>query len=164
MEEDWTDDHEHSYKRKFTHEEDEKIIALVKKHGLNGWKTLASCMPGRTARQCRERWKYYLDPATTSNDWTVEEDNLLLSKYRDMGTKWSLMSKYFVNKNGINLKNRFHKLQRKAHKNKGGASPKSRTSSDNSNSMIEESGSLRIIEFPSPISMLPVSQCMLDEP
>jgi hypothetical protein len=37
-------------------------------------------MPGRTLRQCRERWLNYLSPETTNALWTVQEEKILEQK------------------------------------------------------------------------------------
>ena len=69
-------------KMKFTHEEDEQLRRLVKVFGDNSWSEVASCMPGRNKRQCKERWTNYLSPTVNNAPWTVAEDSLLLQKTR----------------------------------------------------------------------------------
>jgi hypothetical protein len=50
-----------SIKKKFTEEEDQYLLYLVSIHGIRDWKTVSWHMRGRTVRQCRERFKYYLE-------------------------------------------------------------------------------------------------------
>jgi hypothetical protein len=69
-------------------------------------------MNGRSVRQCRERWKYFLEPSINRGDWTLDEDNLLLSKYDEIGPKWAQISAFFRSRTDIDLKNRFHRIQR----------------------------------------------------
>ena len=103
-------------KKKFTSEEDNLLASLVKQHGESNWKKVAARMIGRTPRQCRERWKYYLckgeNPGFSSSNWTKYEDDLLLEKYIIYGPRWAKIAAFFPNRNDVNLKNRYHKLQR----------------------------------------------------
>jgi hypothetical protein len=99
-------------KRKFTEEEDTRLAELVAQHGSNSWKKIAMHMNGRSVRQCRERWKYFLEPSINRGDWTVDEDHLLLSKYDEVGPKWAQISAFFRSRTDIDLKNRFHRIQR----------------------------------------------------
>jgi hypothetical protein len=99
-------------KRKFTEDEDTRLADLVAQHGASSWKKIATHMNGRSVRQCRERWKYFLEPSINRGDWTLDEDNLLLSKYDEIGPKWAQISAFFRSRTDIDLKNRFHRIQR----------------------------------------------------
>ena len=103
-------------RQKFTPEEDSHLLSLVQQFGTNNWKSVTMCMRGRTVRQCRERFKYYLEPTLNRNTWTRDEDQLLLTKFDEIGPKWSKIGVYFVNRSPIDLKNRFHLLQRSERK------------------------------------------------
>lgn len=39
-------------------EEDKKVIELVEKHGPEKWSYIASFLPGRIGKQCRERYLF----------------------------------------------------------------------------------------------------------
>ena len=41
--------------------EDDLLRSLVKENGTT-WAVIAEKVPGRTPKQCRERWKHHLDP------------------------------------------------------------------------------------------------------
>lgn len=43
-------------------DEDQMLTMLVQK-GFKNWGHLAAHMPGRTSKQCRERWCHHLDPS-----------------------------------------------------------------------------------------------------
>lgn len=60
-------------KRRFTVEEDWQLQCLVNVHGEK-WSVIAERMEGRTSRQCRERYKNYLNPSISHEKWTPEED------------------------------------------------------------------------------------------
>lgn len=101
---------------KFSEEEDSRLRELVSEHGENSWIQIASLMPGRNSRQCRERWLNYLTPKLNTNTWTAEEDSLLLEKQKELGTSWVRISKFFEGRTDQMCKNRFFLLQRKLEK------------------------------------------------
>ena len=101
---------------KFSEEEDERLKEVVSRVGEYDWNLVSKEMPGRNARQCKERWSYYLSPSLNTSPWTQEEDNLLLSKQRELGSKWVKISKFFHNRTDAMVKNRFQVLMRKMKK------------------------------------------------
>ena len=97
-------------RQKFTPEEDEKIRICVVRHGQYNWDAIAEEFGGtRSKRQIRERWQSYLDPKCT-NEWTEEEDTILLSQYHEIGPKWSVIAKAIGNKSAIVVRNRYRVL------------------------------------------------------
>ena len=44
--------------KKWTNEADDTIRSLVDKYGPKHWSLVASHVPGRTGKQCRERYKF----------------------------------------------------------------------------------------------------------
>lgn len=82
-------------RRKFQKEEDERLRNLVDHFGENNWPLIASHMHGRTARQCRERYKNYLSPKVNNRPWTQDEEDLLAAKVRELGQKWTVYSHIF---------------------------------------------------------------------
>ena len=73
-------------------------------------------MEGRNARQCRERWKHYLSPKVSTGPWTEAEDQLLNEKYSEYGSQWARISKFFMNRTDITVKNRWISLHGKSKK------------------------------------------------
>ena len=112
-------------KKKFTPEEDKIIIEQVKARGEKGWKHIAENVPGRTARQCRERWVNYLSPNVSLAPWTKEEDELLTKLVSEFGQQWSKISSNFKFRTDVMLKNRWSNL--KSHTNVKPASVVKRT-------------------------------------
>jgi hypothetical protein len=102
------------YRRLFEPQEDERLRCLVDKFGAQDWVWIASHMPHRTARQCRERYKTYLCPEVNVTPWTEEEDRLLLSKYAANGSKWADFRPFFEKRTVNNIKNRWHTLTRRS--------------------------------------------------
>ena len=95
-------------KRSFSPQEDQRLIDLVNLFGISNWKVISQNFPGRTQRQCRERYKTYLAPGISKDPWTPEEDELLKQKFDEYGPKWSVISKYFIGRTDNNLKNRYN--------------------------------------------------------
>ena len=75
-------------------------------------------LPGRTARQCRDRWVNYLNPALSDKEWTKDEDDLLLDMYREFGTHWKDISLFFEGRSLNSIRNRVMKLIRKKNSKK----------------------------------------------
>jgi hypothetical protein len=97
----------------FSQEEDEKIRELVSTLGEKDWTVLSEQMPGRTPRQCKERWSHYLSPVLIHEKWSNEEDDLLFEKVSEHGKKWKNFEKLFPGRTDINIKNRYNVLTRK---------------------------------------------------
>ena len=66
--------------RPWTDDEDKLVRSLVDMHGTKCWSLIAASLPGRTGKQCRERWHNQLDPAIRKDAWTAEEDATLIAK------------------------------------------------------------------------------------
>jgi hypothetical protein len=103
-------------KMKFTAAEDDLIRQVMKTSGDQPWATIAEQIPGRTARQVRERWINYLDPTVNTNPWTTEEETLLQNLVNEQGPKWSKMVSQLENRSDIAIKNHYQLMQRRQHR------------------------------------------------
>ena len=107
---------EYKYKRKksnklkFSSEEDKHLLELVSKYGEHNWKNVALEMEGRTIRQCRDRYRHYVSPTINQEEWSEQEDKLLLKKIEDIGCKWKKLEKFFINRNEIQIRNRYYQI------------------------------------------------------
>ena len=50
-------------------------------------------LPGRSGKQCRERWHNHLNPDLRKAGWSYEEDMVIIECHRKMGSRWSEMAK-----------------------------------------------------------------------
>jgi hypothetical protein len=109
---DISDSAQSALKCKFTAEEDERLKMLVLAHGTDCWDVIAKLMGTRNHRQCRERWKNYLNPNLRTEPWSLEEDQLLVTKYAEYGPKWNKISRFFTNRSDNSIRNRWQLMLR----------------------------------------------------
>ena len=90
-------------KRPWRPEEDNKLREMIERLGIpeiSGgkgsvktggvqWTDIAKEIPGRVAKQCRERWRNNLDPSVSRAPWTEEENEILLKRYDHYGSSWA---------------------------------------------------------------------------
>ncbi|KAK6920181.1 SANT/Myb domain [Dillenia turbinata] len=73
----------------WTKKEDDLIIELVGKEGTKKWSEIASHLPGRIGKQCRERWHNHLNPDINKAAWTEMEDSILVKAQLLNGNRWA---------------------------------------------------------------------------
>ena len=49
-------------KKKFSNDEDKHLINLVTKFSTKNWQKISLEMNGRSPKECRARWQYFLSP------------------------------------------------------------------------------------------------------
>jgi hypothetical protein len=77
----------------WTAEEDRKVVELVEKYGAKKWSLIASNLPGRIGKQCRERWHNHLNPAISKEAWKETEDRTILECHMTVGNRWAEIAK-----------------------------------------------------------------------
>eukprot|EP01121_Diplochlamys_sp_Union-15-3_P016626 TRINITY_DN5694_c0_g2_i1.p1 TRINITY_DN5694_c0_g2~~TRINITY_DN5694_c0_g2_i1.p1 ORF type:complete len:174 (-),score=38.59 TRINITY_DN5694_c0_g2_i1:79-600(-) len=77
----------------WTKEEDDMVTKLVLKYGAKHWSQIASHLPGRIGKQCRERWHNHLNPEIKKGKWTEEEDRIITEAQKQLGNKWAEIAK-----------------------------------------------------------------------
>jgi hypothetical protein len=96
-------------RHKFTPEEDLQLRSLVERLGTKNWEQIVRSLPGRSARQCRDRYKNYLLDSLVVNPWTPEEDAIVIEQFHRVGPKWVQIGRLLSGRSGNNVKNRWHK-------------------------------------------------------
>ena len=118
----------HSIKKtRWSPMEDYLLKKMVSEHGLNSWNEISIQIPGRSGKQCRERWMIHHDPNLKKEIFTHEEDQLLIYYQRLCGNKWSLISKYIEGRSATCLKNRWKFLKKNNFKPKSNKNRKAIT-------------------------------------
>jgi hypothetical protein len=97
---------------KWTEWEDQILTGNVQKYGTSNWSLIACALPGRTRRQCRERWMTQLDPSLNRDNWTSQEDAILLLQQKSCGNCWSKITHFLPGRSANALRNRWCCLTR----------------------------------------------------
>jgi hypothetical protein len=106
-------------RHKFTPADDSELLGHILTYGGNNWGCIADQMTGGfTARQCRERWRYHLDPDVCATEWTAAEDAQLLAKVEQLGPVWTTIAQHFHRRCGSAIRNRYKLLMRRKLKEK----------------------------------------------
>ena len=102
--------------------EDKILQQLVELRGPRYWSSLAkelnakvhNSFPCRNGKQCRERWLNQLSPELKKDKWTDEEDEIIRVMQKQIGNKWSVISKILSSRTENQIKNRWKMLKKKA--------------------------------------------------
>ena len=100
-------------RRVWTKEEDEKLKILVEEKKLKNWVMISSYFRNRSNKDCRDRYFLHLSPNVVKRKWTAEEEELLLEKYKEYGSKWVKLTSFFDKRSPNDLKNRIKLIQKR---------------------------------------------------
>jgi pre-mRNA-splicing factor CDC5/CEF1 len=106
---------------------DSVLKAAISKYGLNQWARCASLLAKKSAKQCKARttlkimplyprpnveqmrWSEWLDPSLKKTEWTVEEDQRLLTMAKLLPTQWRTIAP-IVGRSATQCLERYQKL------------------------------------------------------
>lgn len=96
-------------RKRFSQDEDELLKHVVNDLHVKSWEEIAKHMPGRTARQCRDRFNNYLFKEISATNFTPEEDEIIIQKYHEFGPRWAAIARLLNKRSGNTVKNRWYK-------------------------------------------------------
>jgi hypothetical protein len=99
-------------KAKWDPSEDEQLRFAVAMYGTVSWNKVATLVPTRNGKQCRERWVGQLAPTVTKYHWIHEEDIILIRGHAINGNSWSAIAAKLPGRSPLSVKNRWYWLMR----------------------------------------------------
>ena len=84
------------------------VEALAQDTGSPQWVNIALLIPGRTGKQCRERYKNHLAPGICKMAWTAEEDARLIELQKTFGNSWCKIANELPGRAENAVKNRWN--------------------------------------------------------
>jgi hypothetical protein len=93
--------------------EDALLRNAVSRFGVEQWEIVAAAIPGRSAAQCRERWRFRIGPGLNKNPFEKWEDDLIIREREAHGNHWTLISAHLPGRTSCAVKNRWYSVLRK---------------------------------------------------
>ena len=89
-----------------------QLALLVHIFGAERWPVIASYVPGRNAKQCREHFINQLDPTIQKKAWSYDEEELIWDLQATLGNKWSMMRAHLPGRTSNMIKNHWHSFMK----------------------------------------------------
>lgn len=102
------DDHDETSCGPWSEFEDECLFQGAKICDGSNWENISRYVPGRNAKQCRDRYNNFVDTPVTGL-WSVQEDECLLQAIQIHGIrKWKRVAEHVQGRNGKQCRERYH--------------------------------------------------------
>ncbi|XP_059274816.1 transcription factor WER-like [Lycium ferocissimum] len=90
-------------------EEDQKLTAYIMRYGIWNWNLMPKFAGlSRTGKSCRLRWMNYLRPDVKRGPFSMEEVEIVVNMYQELGTRWSAIAARLPGRTDNEVKNFFH--------------------------------------------------------
>ncbi|XP_054164391.1 uncharacterized protein LOC128962084 [Oppia nitens] len=95
-------------------DENKVLMAAVKKYGTHNWRKVAQYIPGRSNRQCRERYMMRLNFGTDRKlgNWMPQEDKLILDLAPKCDFHWIKLENKIKGRNARQIASRYELLMK----------------------------------------------------
>ena len=77
------------------------------------WRLVSEMIPSRNTKQCRERWKNFLNPLIKRSQWSQEEDAELLRAHTELGNKWTEIAKRIPGRAQLHIRDRWRMIAKR---------------------------------------------------
>ena len=85
--------------------QDSSLMIMVEENGPQAWDKISSAIPGRTGKQCRERWFNQLNPLLKKTEWSHEEEWVLLILNQGSANTWAFFADILLGRSDNTIKN-----------------------------------------------------------
>lgn len=92
-------------------EEDSKLIFLLRQ-GFRSWSEISRKMEGRTSKQCRVRWMNCLCPTIRRDEFSQQEDAIIMNSWNNLGNSWVKIAKLLPGRTENSVRSRFRHLKK----------------------------------------------------
>ncbi|XP_060182189.1 MYB-like transcription factor EOBI [Lycium barbarum] len=90
-------------------EEDQKLKSYIIRYGIWNWSQMPKFAGlSRTGKSCRLRWMNYLRPDVKRGPFTMEEVEIVIKMYQELGNRWSAIAAKISGRTDNEIKNFFH--------------------------------------------------------
>jgi len=87
--------------------EDDLLLNAIKEIGPCKWSRVAEFVPGKTAKQCCDRWRIHMNGKSGKNKFNSEDDAVLEKAVREMGHDWTLVAEAVAGKTERQCRDRY---------------------------------------------------------